>query len=462
MSGQSAAVKYTAERLWPVFEQLLPTTTVLGLLAQVSQRFYQRLYPPLVVLWGFVFQRLRSDHSCDGFVSALASGCWPALYDPRASGPPMSENTAAYCKARQRLPLAVAQAALRQTSQTIRSELGEQGLWCGRPVVLLDGSTVRLTAEAPLVAHYGRPSGQHGASHWPRLRTVAAFDACSGALCEVVEGPYPQSEDRLAIQLLRAAPARLVWVGDQLFGIYHLLQVAVGLQHDAVVRIQASRLGRWQARTWPAGSDRDVVWSPSPDDQCEADLPAASVAGRLLVVRVDQAGFRPFDLYLFTTLTDRRQYPTAAIVQLYARRWQVELNLRHVKTTLAMAQLTGKSVDIIRKELVLGLLAYNLIRGLMGQAARRTNLSPLALSFARCWRRLMASSQGWRNLPAAAADQDAAAGLLERLAACRLPVRRTPRYEPRAVRPKPHQYPYLIGSRQDARQRSRQELANKC
>ena len=146
------------------------------------------------------------------------------------------------------------------------------------------------------------------------------------------------------------------------------------------------------------------------------------------------------------------------MVKLYARRWHVELNLRHVKTTLAMTLLTGKSVDIIRKEWTLGLLAYNLIRGLMSQAALCAGLSPLYLSFVRCWRRIVATAQHPPSGQSATAREQADQGLLDRLATCRLPVRTQLRFEPRAVWPKPHPYPYIVDSRAEARERWLEKL----
>jgi hypothetical protein len=459
MSRQSAGAQYTTDQVWPIFARFLPPGVIDGLLAKVVRRFYRRLFPPLVVLWGFIYQRLQADHTCDAFVSYLTSGAAPHLYDPATARTTMSENTAAYSKARQRLPLAVAQGALRQTAQAVSTTLGPLGLWQGRRTALLDGSTVRLTAVEPLISHYGQPTGQHGASHWPRLRTVGAFDLASGAVLAIEEGPYLTAESSLAVQLLRAAPAGLLWVADQLYGIYHLVQVAVACQQDVVFRVQASHIGRWiPPAKLASGSDIDVVWRPSAVDQVEDDLPAGALAGRLLYVCIAPAGFRPIQIYLFTTLTDRSLYPADAIVQLYARRWGVELNLRHVKTTLAMELLTGKSVDIIRKEWTLGLVAYNLIRGLMGQAALRAGLSPLALSFARCWRRLVATVQRPRKGQTVSADDQAGLTLLDRLATCKLPVRTKRRFEARAVWPKPHQFLYITDSRAAARERALDKL----
>jgi hypothetical protein len=97
MARQSARVQYTPEQVWPIFEHLLPHQVVANLLGQVAQRFYQRLFPPWVVLWGFIYQRLQADHTCDAFVSYLTSGVAPYWYSPVADRRPMVENTAAYC-----------------------------------------------------------------------------------------------------------------------------------------------------------------------------------------------------------------------------------------------------------------------------------------------------------------------------------------------------------------------------
>ena len=119
----------------------------------------------------------------------------------------------------------------------------------------------------------------------------------------------------------------------------------------------------------------------------------------MIYVRLEREGFRPIDLYLFTTLTDRKEFPIPELVTLYGRRWGIELDLRHVKTTLKMERLDGKSVDIVQKELLLGLLAYNLLRGFMAMAALRAQRSPGELSLAQCWRRIQ---QAAVNLPMAA------------------------------------------------------------
>jgi hypothetical protein len=181
-------------------------------------------------------------------------------------------------------------------------------------------------------------------------------------------------------------------------------------------------------------------------------MAAAPIVGRLIYVRLERSGFRPVELYLFTTLLDASRYTVEKLVELYGLRWHVELDIRYVKDTLDMGLLTGKSVDIVRKELTAGLLAYNLIRGYMVKAAQRAKLSPLALSFTRCWRRVRDILLTWHSAGSAQRIASIVHRLLDRLARCKLPRRHRYRIEPRAVRRRPAAYPALKGSRADARQ----------
>lgn len=181
-------------------------------------------------------------------------------------------------------------------------------------------------------------------------------------------------------------------------------------------------------------------------------MPAPSIAGRLIYVRLEKEGFRPIDIYLFATLTDRQAFPLSEVLALYGQRWNVELDLRHVKTMLDMEALEAKSVDVVRKELLLGLLAHNLLRGLMAVAARQAQRSPLELSLAQCWRR---TTDACRSLPPDALPAEVErvlARLLLRLGNCVLPKRKRERFEPRAVWGRPRVYPTIKGSRKDARQ----------
>ncbi len=437
----------------PIYQAWLPMQVIRQLFAETGHQFYQRVLPPLLILWGFIFQRLNPDHTCDAAWSYLSSDAIRERFGLAPLDPTKhSASNSAYCQARQRLPWTVVTRILSLTACACQEAFGEQGLWHGYRVNLVDGSMLGLPASPALMEHYGTASNQHGTSHWPLLRLVAGFDLFSGVVNAVAEGSYRTSEQTLAVEVIRGLGAGFLHLGDGNFGVYHLLQVITAVQSAALFRLSRARAQHLAGQTLHSGRDGDVVWTPSRFDTCEGDLPTPPIVGRLIYVRLERNGFRPLDLYLFTTLLDRVQFPLHALVELYGERWNVELDLRHVKTTLQMEELDGQSVDIVRKELVLGLTAYNLLRGLMSVAAMQAHRLPLELSLAQGWRRTL---DAMRSLPLAVSPAEVervAERLLIRLGRCVLPKRKRARFEPRAVWGHRNVYPKIRGSRAETRQ----------
>ncbi|QDU89453.1 Transposase DDE domain protein [Pirellulimonas nuda] len=102
---------------------------------------------------------------------------------------------------------------------------------------------------------------------------------------------------------------------------------------------------------------------------------------RELRVSVKQPGFRTKVIIVVTTLLDPKQYPKEDLAELYRARWNQELDLRTIKTTMQMDVLRCKTPELVRKEAWTHLLAYNLIRTVMAQAAAKHGVLPRTLSF---------------------------------------------------------------------------------
>ncbi len=460
---RSRARRPSAGDLLPLYQELFSRPVVKGYLQAAPVRLRWCLLTPLVMLWGLVFQRLSDDHTTDAAVSYLRAGGADALDpDPRSPEPLSrrlrSESNSAYVQGRNRLPLVVLHRALGQVRQWIAAQSRPEALtWKGHAVRVLDGTTFRMPLRPALVKAYGRAANGRGLSDWVLAKSVVAFCLHTQAAIAYAEGRGTTNEVALARRVIEQDPVPdSVYVADRAFGTYRLVQITHATSHPAVVRLRRQEARRLlktvRRKRLPSGTERRVVWAPQPGNHVEADLPQDPIPGRLLYLRVQQRGYRPFDVYLFTTLSDRRRYSFHAVCALYAQRWAGELDYRHVKTTLEMDEFDVKSPEMFRRELAAGLLTYNLICAWMTKAAQQAGVAPTDLSFTRCARRLRDFVR--HGAPAWVEPDEAEAWLLARLAQCRLAQQpHKVSHEPRKVRRRPQVYPALKGSRKVARRK---------
>lgn len=437
------------------FKALVDAEEVRTLAKASGRRFYDRIYTPLVVVWCFIFQRLNADHSLDAVVGHVSGGAVDHLDDRRQapiSERIKSESTAAYAKARQRLPLAVLVGVAQHLAQAAERCLMDGARWHGHPVALLDGTTLVARPEPELVNRYGQAQNQHGTVYWVVVRTVAAFCLHTASLLAVADGSQRESEQALAKPVLARLAPNTVCIGDANFGVFSVAQAARHYQVLTLLRLTASRAQRLAKANLSPNQDVPLEWIPTKHDQTDPSMSQLPIAARLIYVRLERDGFRPVNLYLVTTLLDRSLYPVAELVSLYHLRWQVELDLRYVKSILDIEFLSAKSVEMIRKELWAGLVAYNLVRAGMALAAQGAGLSPMTLSFTKCYHRVQAALSSLHRVGRPLQPVEFTHRLLGKLAKCILQKRAPFRVEPRAVRNRRPSYPSLKGSRDKARQ----------
>ena len=181
--------------------------------------------------------------------------------------------------------------------------------------------------------------------------------------------------------------------------------------------------------------------------------------GRLVGVCLRRPGFRTQWLYLFTTLSDTALFAATELVALYGVRWHVELNLRYLKAQMGLGQLEVKSARMAIKQWYAGLLAYNLIRGVMLWSAATARVAPLKLSFAQARRLVRETLRAWQRTTDPSVRQALWERLLEDVAATRPPRRKKSRpNEPRCKRRVPEVFPVLRGTRAQARQLLQEQL----
>ncbi len=348
-------VKPNLDELMPLYSDILTRSKLKQLLLAQGVTWYWRIFTPLMTLWGMIYQRLSDDKTSDAVISYFKSGAADAMDTQRSQRSPLSQrfksnSTSAYVQARNRLPVGVVVTCIRWVFQWVWSYAFDANrpaapspAWHGRAVRLLDGTTYRMRPEGDWGAHYGQPKNQKGLSDWVVAKSVAAFCLDTRLCIGVTEGQKTTSEPALACALIPKDPLpESVYVGDRIFGVYRVAQVAHAHGHDLVVRLEvrtAQRLLRASGKSPSpsSGTGVGVAWYPTSNTTVEPNLPKTPIVGRLGYVQCKNYGFRSIDLYLFTTLLDETAIPLADLFALYGLRWQVELNYQDIKTTLDMA-----------------------------------------------------------------------------------------------------------------------------
>ena len=412
-----------------------------------------RLWTPLQTVRTFLIQVLHPGWPCRAAVAAV-------LAEHVAMGHPLnaSPDPSAYCQGRQRLPGSVFKRALRTAGETLEAQADATCRWLNRRVWVVDGSSCSMPDTPPLQEAFGQPDGQREGCGFPVAKIVAMFAWASGAVLDVAIGPYRSSELSLWRQLWDQLKAGDVVLGDRFYGTYAALAHLTALGCDGVFRLWGARGRTMDFRRGRrlGKDDRLVTWRRSKRCPRTLSLEAYSLLPEMMAVRVlrfhtQQPGFRSETVMVATTLLDPIAYPLASVAALYGDRWTVELRLREVKTTLGMDILRGKRTDVVRKEIVMHFLAYNLIRALMWQAAAEHDQPLHRLSFAGTLQRFEAVAPYLWLLAGTPKAAMLYQWLLSWIACDRVP-HRPHRLEPRALKRRPKPYNLLNRPRNQMRE----------
>jgi hypothetical protein len=348
-------------------------------------------------MWLLVQQRLEGGAPLGAAVLELLRGLppefWPRpckrIRNWQQHGKAPSSHTGAYNQARQALPLLVVQRSCDRIFQELIAQLKHSSTESSRRAFLLDGSSMRMAHSPELCRQYPPGSNQHGAGHWPLLRILVAHDLQTGLAMRPewgpMHGPEAVSEQRLLEKAIERLPAGSVVVGDANFGVFSVGWATAQRQYPVVLRLTTARARRLAAGALHDGIDREVVWKPSAHElKHHPEIPSdAQIRGRLIVRQVQpDNGAKPFLLALFTTLPD----PENEILELYGRRWNIETDLRTLKSNLNLDQFTCSSPDMVAKEIEMAMAAYNLVRAITCQASEQSGMPPRGYSFTQVQR----------------------------------------------------------------------------
>lgn len=400
----------------------------------------ERLYPPTVTLSMFMNQTLEADGSCQNAVNG-----WAAQRVADGLGA-MSVGTGAYCRARKRLPKSMVRGLARESGRLLSERAPSHWRWRGRAVKLVDGTGLSMPDTEENQAVYPQPQSQAPGVGFPLTCMVVVICLATGAALDAANGPY-SGKGSGELGLFRSLGAAFqpgdLMLADALYCNYFLIATLAAAGVDMLFEQHGSRRTDFRRGRSLGPRDHLVCW---PKPARPAWMTREQYAGFPDEIELREAKVK--HQVLVTTLREHRRVDKQELSELYARRWNVELDLRSLKTTMGMETLHCQTPEMNEKELWVHLLAYNLIRLLMAQAASMANVDPRTLSYKH-------TSQLWTQWVSRGLSAAADASCLFMLIA-QVPVGHRPdRIEPRMRKRRPKSYPWLKEPRDVARDRVR-------
>lgn len=418
-----------------LYQQALSTGAVEYFQKQAKLKIRRGVFCAQVVLWLMILQRLQATGTLSSAVQLLLQGAADPLLQncQRVRQRRISARTGGYCQARQKLPAVLCRQVTWEITLKLRRLLGLDEETATRSY-LLDGSSLELEHGRELAQLYPPARNQFGVSHWPVLKMVVLHELDSGLAAVPQWGPmygaHAVSEQELAVRAMDQLPAHSVLVGDRNFGVLWVAYEATQRGLGVVIRLTEVRARKLMGGPISVPGDYPVEWKATRwDGGKHHSLPAqAAVSGRLIAIRLGRGRSKQW-LYLFTTNGGSAD----SIVALYGGRWNIETDLRSLKRTVRLHHMSVKSQDLLEKELLMAVCAYNLVRAVMCLAGRRSKIDPRQLSFAMV---LNVVDCAWPKLAASTSVEDLAPHfdrILDITAQCTLPKRKARRSYPRSI-----------------------------
>lgn len=341
------------------------------------------VYTPAVTLWAFLAHCLSASKSCVAAVARVVVLRVALGLTPCAAG------SGAYCKARAKLPASLLRRLTLHVGQALERQAPDAWRWKCHRTLLADGCELSMPDTPANQAAYPQLRSQKPGLGFPRLRLVVLLAFATAGLLGAALGPCKgkgTGETEWFRSLLEQVQPGDVVVADRYYCTWWLLALLVEGGAHVCCRLHHLRHYDFHQGRQLGKGDHVVSWpKPARPAWLDADtyrtLPATLEVREVQVV-VQTPGFRVQQFVVATTLLDAERYSAADLADLYHQRWHIELDIRSIKQTLKMDILSCKTPEMIRREVWAHLLAYNLARQVMAQAARARNVTPRQLSFA--------------------------------------------------------------------------------
>lgn len=423
----------------------------------------QGIYTAAITLWSFLSQVLRDDKeaSCQAAVARVVSHCHQAgLAAP-------TQDTGDYCRARAKL----SEAALHELSSEV-AEQGEQAaeerwLWKGKfHAKLMDGFTLTMPDTPLNQAWYPHPKTQKAGVGLPIARAVAILSLATACVTDLAMGPYKgkeTGETALLRAMLGSLAAGDIAVADRYYCSFMMIALLLAQGTHTCARKHQRRHSDFRRGKRLGKYDHLIVWTRPQrpewmDEETYAGIPE-KLELREIRYNIVEPGCRTKTMDIITTLVDADMYSKEDIAELYGFRWNSELDIRSLKTSLNLAHVRCKSPEMVHREVWTTILAYNLIRTTAAGAALAHGKRPRQISFTGACQYVLAS---WMQLSSGLIPdsllEDYLLVMLQQIAACEV-ADRPGRLEPRVLKRRPNQYPLMQQPREVLRAELRQNGA---
>ena len=427
----------------------LPAGALAELAALPGRRM--RWLPLPIVFWAFLAMVLSPGSSCRESQRSIASW-WQRR--KRLWRNPCSS---AFCMARAKLPVLWLRGLWWKMARALSDSTPYLPGCHGRRVLVVDGTSVNAPDTRLNQAEWPQPKSQKPGCGFPLINILGIFCLSSGALLRAAHGHYKTSEAWMFAILRRFLRKDDIVVADRGFWSFANLAFLVLRGVDMVVRTRYADRVDW-SKGKSLGKDDRLITMKRPADRDASRVMSTRMWHRLpkeITVRqvrakVAVAGFRTKEILITTTLLDPLKWPVETLVALYVRRWRVELYFDDIKTTMHAASMRCQSPAMVRRELLMHAIAYNLIRKVMLKSALQEGVALDQMSF----KGTLDTVRHWQHNTAAqssAREREATReAMLDLCAADLLPLR-PGRCEPRVLKRRPKPYQSMTRPRKEMR-----------
>lgn len=442
------------------FGAILSESDIQAVFEKHQGMFGTTVYTTATVLWAFLGQVLQDGKmaACQAAVSAIAS--FQALRNLEVP----TEDTGDYCRARAKLK----EEALRELAMTVAQRAEQQAddrwLFQGRHAKLVDGFTFTMPDTLKNQAIYPQQKGQAPGCGFPIARCVAVISLATACVMDLAIAAYSgklTGEGALLRQLLGCFRPGDIAVMDRYYCSYMMIALMLDQQVDVCCSRHHARSTDFRRGKRLGKHDHLIVWHrcsrPAWMDQATWEKIPTTLTLRELQYTITEPGFRTQKMIVITSLTDHVKFSKDSIARLYGFRWNVELDIRSIKSNLNLEHVRCKSPEMVRRELWTTILAYNLIRTTAACAASIHGGQPRQISFTSTCQAILAN---WMIIssPHTPADviQQLLEAILKHIHKCTV-ANRPGRMEPRKVKMRPKRYHYMTKPRNFLRQLIKKE-----